>query len=164
MACTGIQPSLRRLVLDASRTREIPSFLLPSISFRSFSSSHAQRSRIGREAITIPPEVTLRFFDLPKGISRSRNPDTATSALEVTGPLGEYDTHISLTWCGRLTYNNLAGQLTVPLPPYLATSREDEGKKLIVNVGDPDETHQRAMWGTSAALPELESFCSIHGT
>lgn len=104
MACTGIQPSLRRLVLDASRTREIPSFLLPSISFRSFSSGHAQRSRIGREPITIPPEVNLRFFDLPKGISRSRNPDTATSALEVTGPLGEYDKHISLTWCGRLIY------------------------------------------------------------
>lgn len=61
-------------------------------------------------------------------------------------------------------YNTLAGQLTVPLPPYLATSQEDEGKKLIINVGDPDETHQRAMWGMSAAFPELESFCSIHGT
>jgi hypothetical protein len=88
MPCTGIQPSLRRLVLEASRTREIPSFLLPSISHRSFSTSHTQRSRIGREAITIPPEVTLRFFDLPKGSGRSRNPDTPNSALEVTGPLG----------------------------------------------------------------------------
>jgi len=30
----------------------------------------------------------LRFYDLPRGNSRSRNPDTAATALEVTGPLG----------------------------------------------------------------------------
>ncbi|KEF51856.1 uncharacterized protein A1O9_12194 [Exophiala aquamarina CBS 119918] len=132
MPCTGAQPSLQRLFLEASRTREIPSFLLPSVSsLRSFSTSHARRSRIGREAITIPPEVTLRFFDLPKGTGRSRNPDTPKSALEVTGPLG---------------------QMTVPLPPYLATSQEDDGKKLLLNVGDVNEKHQRSMWGTMRTL------------
>jgi hypothetical protein len=30
----------------------------------------------------------LRFYDLPKRNTKSRNPDTAITELEVTGPLG----------------------------------------------------------------------------
>ena len=57
--------------------------------------------------------------------------------------------------------NSRTGQLTVPLPPYLATSQEDEGKKLIINVQDPLEKHQRSMWGMSPASHELRSSLSI---
>ena len=47
-----------------------------------------RQSRIGRTPINVPPEVSLRFVDLPKGNARSRHPDTASVVLEVTGPLG----------------------------------------------------------------------------
>ncbi|RVX73517.1 hypothetical protein B0A52_02405 [Exophiala mesophila] len=51
--------------------------------------------------------------------------------LEVTGPLG---------------------QLTLPIPQYLSTSQDSDGKKLNVSVLESDETHQRSMWGTMRAL------------
>lgn len=94
MACTNLYNPLRQLVRDAGRSREIPSFLVPAISQRWHTrhnatlAAPAPQSRIGRSPITIPPEVSLRFYDLPKSNSRSRNPDTAITALEVTGPLG----------------------------------------------------------------------------
>ncbi|KIW24761.1 uncharacterized protein PV07_10454 [Cladophialophora immunda] len=143
MACTNLQSSLRRLVREASRSgpREIPSFLVPALS-RPFSARQAStlaaetqtpshQSRIGRAPITIPPEVSLRFYELPKGNVRSRHPDTPNMALEVTGPLG---------------------QMTVPLPPYLQAELDDSAKKININVKDAAEKHQRAMWGTMRAL------------
>lgn len=94
MACTGVQSSLRRLVRDASRSRQIPSFLVPALSYQSqvrCNSTLAEavpQSRIGRSPINVPSEVNLRFYDLPKSNARSRKPDTPTTAVEVTGPLG----------------------------------------------------------------------------
>lgn len=79
----------------------------------------------------MPPEVSLRFYELPKGNTRSRHPDTPNIAVEVTGPLG---------------------QLTVPLPPYLKADFEQEARKVNVSVKDAAEKHQRAMWGTMRAL------------
>lgn len=137
MACTSLHSPLRQLVRDAGRSRELPSFLVPAASQRwlirqnSTVAAPAPQSRIGRTPINIPPEVSLRFYDLPRGNSRSRNPDTATTALEVTGPLG---------------------QLTVPLPPYLKTEHDELTKKINVEVNDASETHQRAMWGTMRSL------------
>ncbi|EXJ95162.1 hypothetical protein A1O1_00281 [Capronia coronata CBS 617.96] len=136
MACTGLQPSLRQLVRDAGRTREVPSFLVPAFSQRvacrhNSTAVQAPQSRIGRTPVTIPPEVSLRFYDLPKFNARSRNPDTATSALEVKGPLG---------------------QLTVPIPPYLKAEHDEFAGKLNISVNDAAEKHQRSMWGTMRAL------------
>ncbi|KIX05763.1 uncharacterized protein Z518_03735 [Rhinocladiella mackenziei CBS 650.93] len=136
MACTGFRPSLHRLVRDAGYSREIPSFLVPAVSQRWTSRNnstvaHVQQSRIGRSPINIPPEVSLRFYDLPKGSTRSRKPDTPSSALEVTGPLG---------------------QMTVPLPPYLKAEYDEDARKINVSVNDATEKHQRAMWGTMRAL------------
>ncbi|KIW16454.1 hypothetical protein PV08_06508 [Exophiala spinifera] len=137
MACASLHSPLRQLVRDAGRAREIPSFLLPAVSQRWLSrqnatlAASARQSRIGRTPITVPPEVTLRFYDLPRGNTRSRKPDTPSTALEVTGPLG---------------------QLTVPIPPYLKTEHDEVSKKINVNVNDASEAHQRAMWGTMRAL------------
>lgn len=39
--------------------------------------------------ISVPADVSLRLFDLPKSNIRSRNPDAATKAVEVKGPQGE---------------------------------------------------------------------------
>ncbi len=100
MVCPGLQSSLRLLVRDAARarTREIPSFLVPAFAQRQTttvrrnstlaSESSAPQSRIGRAPINVPPEVSLKFYDLPKTNARSRNPDAPTAAVEVTGPLG----------------------------------------------------------------------------
>ncbi|OAG34572.1 hypothetical protein AYO21_11266 [Fonsecaea monophora] len=146
MACTSLQSSFRRLVREASRSgpREIPSFLVPALSIsRPLRARHAStlvepqtqipshQSRIGRAPITVPPEVSLRFYELPKGNVRSRHPDTPNMALEVTGPLG---------------------QMTVPLPPYLQAELDESAKKININVKDAAEKHQRAMWGTMRAL------------
>lgn len=94
MACTSLHSPLRQLVRDAGRAREVPSFLLPAASQRwlvrhnATLTASARQSRIGRTPINVPPEVTLRFYDLPRGNTRSRKPDTPATALEVTGPLG----------------------------------------------------------------------------
>ena len=62
---------------------------------------------------------------------KSRNPDAASHAVEVVGPLG---------------------QLTLPLPAYLHTQYHEEGnKKVAVSVLDAQDPHQRAMWGTLRA-------------
>jgi large subunit ribosomal protein L6 len=133
MACTGLRPSFRRLLKETARINEIPLFLIPSISLpqsRTFATTRPQHSRVGTAPIAIPSEVNLRFFDLPKTNARSRKLDTPTTAIEIKGPLGE---------------------LTLPIPPYIYTKLDDDGKKITLSVGDPELKHQRAMWGTMRA-------------
>jgi hypothetical protein len=87
--------------------------------------------------------VSLRFFDLPKSNVRSRKRDVPVSAVEVVGPLGRLprdSVYLSLT-------DLRTGQMTLPLPPYLTANHNVENKKVILNIGDPDVVHQRAMWG-----------------
>jgi len=125
---------LQKLATENYSSRQIPSFLIPSLvngqSQRSFSTSRASQSRIGGAAINVPPEVSLRFYDLPKSNVRSRKTDVPTSAVEVVGPLG---------------------QMTLPLPPYLLTNHNEESRKITISVGDSTIAHQRAMWGTMRA-------------
>lgn len=80
--------------------------------------------------ISIPPDVSLRFYGLPKSQARSRNVDAPTSVMEVTGP---------------------QGQLSVNLPPYLFANYDEADRKVSITVGDPEIKHQRAMWGTMRA-------------
>lgn len=132
MTCPSVRSSLRRLIRDAAITsHDIPTFLAPAIlrapQSHSFSTTPRQNSRIGSAEISIPPEVTLRFFDLPKSKLKSRNPDAPSRAVEVAGPLG---------------------QITLSLPAYLQTNYNTEGKKVAVSVLDSSDDHQRAMWGT----------------
>lgn len=55
------------------------------------------------------------------------------------------------------------GQMTLPLPPYLTASHNEESRKVNVRVEDPEIAHQRAMWGATGQLqtglvfPELTS-------
>ncbi|ETN39319.1 uncharacterized protein HMPREF1541_05542 [Cyphellophora europaea CBS 101466] len=130
MACTGLRPSFRRLLRQAAQTREISSFLVPALSQRSFSTSISRSSRIGKEPITIPPEVSLQFIELPRSNARTRKIDAATSVVAIKGPLGE---------------------LRVNLPPYVTTSLVDSDRKISVKVSDPEVKHQHAMWGTTRA-------------
>jgi len=92
MPCTSVRQPLQRLFSEHSSSRPIPSFLVPSLVCRSnrkaFSTSRVSQSRIGGAAISVPPEVSLRFYDLPKSNIRSRKTDVPTSAVEVVGPLG----------------------------------------------------------------------------
>jgi hypothetical protein len=92
MSYPAASRSLRRLARQASASSSIPLFLLPCLpkshQARSFSSNHASNSRIGGAAISVPPEVSLRFFELPKSNIRSRKKDVPVSAVEVAGPLG----------------------------------------------------------------------------
>lgn len=63
----------------------------PSPSLRRFfASSPVSQSRIGAASITVPPEVSLKFYDLPKptGLNRTRGKEIADVAVEVEGPLG----------------------------------------------------------------------------
>jgi large subunit ribosomal protein L6 len=61
---------------------------------------------------------------------KSRNPDAPSRAVEIVGPLG---------------------QMTLPLPAYLNTNYNEQGKKVAVSVLDSEDAHQRAMWGTMRA-------------
>jgi hypothetical protein len=92
MPCISVRQPLQRLFSEHSSSRPIPSFLVPSLVCRSsrkaFSTSRVSQSRIGGAAISVPPEVSLRFYDLPKSNVRSRKTDVPTLAVEVVGPLG----------------------------------------------------------------------------
>jgi hypothetical protein len=53
----------------------------------------------------------------------------------------------------------VAGQLTVPLPPYLQAEHDEDAKKVHVRVDDSAEKHQRAMWGVYHFSTPLLSRC-----
>lgn len=94
MACSGFRHPLRTLVRESATFRDVPTFLAPGVchaASRQFSTSQNFNSRIGKEPISIPAEVTLRFYDLPRSNVRSRKADMPSSAVEVTGPLGMRD-------------------------------------------------------------------------
>lgn len=91
MACTGFRHPLRCLLREGHSQQEVLGFLVPSLSKattkRSFSSSSSHLSRVGMAPISIPTDVSLRFFDLPKA-AKSRHVDAPASAVEITGPQG----------------------------------------------------------------------------
>ena len=93
MACQTLRRPLKSLSRGAQNPSMIPDFLLPAFAHprqRNFSTSPKSSSRVGKAPVSIPPEVSLRFFDLPKVNTRSRNVNTPRTAVEVTGPQGTY--------------------------------------------------------------------------
>lgn len=95
----------RQLLRESARAHSqssvhaLPSFLVPAFSLPQqrpqsalpFSTSTACQSRIGAAPISVPPEVTLTFVDLPKtskGTPRANAADVPTMAVDVSGPLG----------------------------------------------------------------------------
>ena len=92
MACTGFRHPLRCLLREAQSKQEAQAYLVPActqaISKRTFSSSSHTQSRIGMTPISIPSDVDVRFFDLPKASALNRNVDAPAKAMEVSGPQG----------------------------------------------------------------------------
>ncbi|KAL1955758.1 hypothetical protein VTO42DRAFT_8156 [Malbranchea cinnamomea] len=120
-----------QLLRESVRVNSLPAFLIPAFAHpnphQSFSTSAPRQSRIGAAPLSIPPEVSLRFIDLPKVAAKSRTADIPTTAVEVTGP---------------------KGQLTLKIPSFTTIHYDEELKKATVEVAQPEEKHQRAMWGT----------------
>ncbi|KAK2736899.1 hypothetical protein FQN57_000502 [Myotisia sp. PD_48] len=94
-----------------------------------FSSSTSQQSRIGSAAISVPPEISLRFIDLPRGQATSRKSAelTPVTAVEVSGPLGT---------------------MTLKIPPFSTLRYDPESRKAAFSIQNAEDKHQRAMWGT----------------
>ncbi|KAI9657843.1 MAG: hypothetical protein M1831_004079 [Alyxoria varia] len=105
---------------------------------RSFSTTTARCSHIGRAALTIPPDVDLRLLSLPaqsKEASRNRAVPTVRNrstvpAVQVKGPLGE---------------------LSMELPAFIKVDYNSNTRKASVGIEDRKEKVQRAMWGTTRA-------------
>ncbi|KAF3492399.1 mitochondrial 54S ribosomal protein YmL16 [Arthroderma uncinatum] len=141
MALAASRNCCRQLLRESSRINAAPtstsppSFLLPAFSRSSrsqahpFSTSAPRESRIGASPISVPPEVSLEFRDLPKvqAASRATAEYTPVTAVDITGPLGS---------------------MTLKIPPFSTLNYDPETRKASFEVQDLTIKHQAAMWGT----------------
>ncbi|KAL1986582.1 hypothetical protein VTN96DRAFT_6160 [Rasamsonia emersonii] len=134
MSCAASRRCLTQLLRDPVRSTSLPTFLVPAFSqplrAQWFSTTSLTHSRVGATPITVPPEVTLKFIDLPQPKSRGRAKEIPKMAVEVNGPLG---------------------QLTLKVPPFVTIKHDETLRKATLSVEDPTIAHQRAMWGTTRA-------------
>ncbi|KAL4896163.1 ribosomal protein L6, alpha-beta domain-containing protein [Aspergillus ambiguus] len=134
MPCPLTQSCFRQLARSPLRQGPLPVFLAPAFSpfskAQSFSTTSPTQSRVGGAAISIPPEVSLKFVDLPQTQVRTRSKEIPKTAIEVKGPLGE---------------------LTLNLPPFVNVTHDEALRKASLSVEDSSIAHQRAMWGTTRA-------------
>ena len=106
---------------------------------RSFSTTTARCSHIGRAALTIPPDVDLTLLSLPAQsheASRNRAAPAARKgstvpAVQIKGPLGE---------------------LSMELPAFIKVDFNSNTRKASVGIEDRNQKDQRAMWGTYAKI------------
>ncbi|EAW06639.1 mitochondrial 54S ribosomal protein uL6m [Aspergillus clavatus NRRL 1] len=126
------QSCLRQLVRSPLRQRNLPVFLTPAYPQRTryFSTTSPTQSRVGGATISVPPEVSLKFIDLPQTQIRDRSKEIPKTAIEVKGPLGE---------------------LTLNIPPFVEVAHDASLRKASLTVQDSSIAHQRAMWGTTRA-------------
>jgi large subunit ribosomal protein L6 len=95
-------------------------------------------------AITVPSEVSLRIFDLPKPKVEKRNSfKLPKSAVEIKGPLGR-SLHFFLA---ASVTEHRTGQMTLNIPSFLTLDHNEAAKKVIFTVEDQTIKHQKAMWG-----------------
>jgi hypothetical protein len=87
------QSCLRQLTRNPLRQTSLPIFLAPAYSHplrtQCFSTTSPTQSRVGGAPISIPPEVSLKFIDLPQTQVRGRSKEIPKTAIEVKGPLGK---------------------------------------------------------------------------
>ncbi|KAL4942609.1 hypothetical protein BDV06DRAFT_211730 [Aspergillus oleicola] len=95
-----------------------------------FSTTPRVQSRVGAAAISIPPEVSLKFIDLPQTQARGSSEIPPKTAIEVNGPLG---------------------QLTLKIPHFLTVAHDEASRKASLTIEDSTAKHQKAMWGTMRA-------------
>ncbi|PYH44126.1 mitochondrial 54S ribosomal protein uL6m [Aspergillus saccharolyticus JOP 1030-1] len=113
----------------AAAARSGAAFALP-LRTQSFSTTSPTQSRKGGAPITVPPEVSLKFIDLPVVAARGNAQEAPKVAIEVKGPLGE---------------------LTLRIPPFVTVEHDEALRKATLSVQDAEIKHQRAMWGTMRA-------------
>ncbi|KAJ9224509.1 hypothetical protein DTO212C5_5086 [Paecilomyces variotii] len=135
MSCAVSRSCFRQLMRDPLRNNAVPSFLVPAFSqplrAQCFSTTSPAQSRVGGAPISIPPDVSLNFIDLPQAQTRGRSAkDIPKTAVQVKGPLGE---------------------MTLKIPTFLNVAHDEAQKKASLTVADPSLAHQRAMWGTIRA-------------
>jgi len=92
MSCSIPQSCLRQLSRNTVRHGSLPSFTTSAASLsrrtQCFSTTAPAQSRIGGAAISVPPEVSLNFIDLPQTQVRGRTKEIPKTAIEIKGPLG----------------------------------------------------------------------------
>ncbi|KAJ5899370.1 Ribosomal protein L6 bacterial-type [Penicillium taxi] len=124
----------RQLLKEPFQRGSLPLFLTPAFSparAQCFSTTSPAQSRVGGASISVPPEVSLKLVDLPTSSSRTRGKDVPTVAAHIKGPKGE---------------------MTLDLPSFLNVKYDAETLKTTLSVQNPEEPHQRAMWGTARSL------------
>ncbi|KAI9046223.1 mitochondrial 54S ribosomal protein uL6m [Aspergillus affinis] len=127
------QSCFRQLSRSPLKQGSLPVFLAPAFSSQRtqcFSTTSPTQSRVGGAALSIPPEVSLKFVDLPQTQLRGMAKEKPKVAIEVKGPLGE---------------------MTLDIPPFLEVAHDEAARKASLTVQDPEIAHQRAMWGTTRA-------------
>lgn len=94
MTWTVSRQCYSQLLRESARVNSVPAFLIPAFSLpqrpQTFSTSATRQSRIGAAPLSIPPEVSLNFINLPKSktVPRANAADIPILAVEVSGPLG----------------------------------------------------------------------------
>ncbi|KAL2822839.1 ribosomal protein L6, alpha-beta domain-containing protein [Aspergillus cavernicola] len=132
---TSILPqSCIRQLARISLVQRAPTPLTPGL-FRSqqtqcFSTTPRAQSRVGAASISVPPEVSLKFIDLPQTTVRGNAKDLPKVSIEVSGPLG---------------------QLTLKVPSFVNVAHDEALRKATLSIEDSALAHQRAMWGTTRA-------------
>jgi large subunit ribosomal protein L6 len=108
MFCAASRHSLKLVLQDPARSCSLPAFLIPAfsqlLSARCFSTTYPTNSRVGGAPISVPPDVTLKFIDLPGMQFRGRAKDMPKIAVEVTGPRGMYSIYFTLCSLEKLRY------------------------------------------------------------
>ncbi|KAL4922443.1 ribosomal protein L6, alpha-beta domain-containing protein [Aspergillus aurantiobrunneus] len=114
----------------AKRAPVCPAPLSRSQPTQCFSTTPRAQSRVGGSPVSIPPEVALKFIELPQTQGRGGAKDQPKTAIEISGPLG---------------------QLTLNIPSFLKIEHDETSRKAALSVEDASVAHQRAMWGTTRA-------------
>lgn len=158
MSCAASRRCLTQLLRDPVRSTSLPTFLVPAFSqplrAQWFSTTSLTHSRVGATPITVPPEVTLKFIDLPQPKSRGRAKEIPKMAVEVNGPLGMLRSFLVflMPTCLSDTGPIALGQLTLKVPPFVTIKHDETLRKATLSVEDPTIAHQRAMWGASNSV------------
>jgi len=119
--------------IASSTSISIPSFLLPAfhnVPARTFSTSFARESHIGKAPLSIPPEVSFIVTE-PQTVKNGRRRTVATlPTVSIEGPLGK---------------------MTMTIPPFIKLEHDTAARKAVVSVEDKEVRNQREMWGTTRA-------------
>ncbi|KAJ5627020.1 54S ribosomal protein L6 [Penicillium herquei] len=127
------QRCARQLLREPFQRRSLPLFLTPAFSpsrVQCFSSTSPAQSRIGGAPISVPPEVSLSLIDAPNAGAQGRGKSASKVSAHIKGPKGE---------------------MTLDIPSFLTVNHDTVSQKATLSIIDPEDPHQRAMWGTIRA-------------